>query len=81
MDDIKKRGRTAAQDKYDNANIETISFKARKGSRMRLKEASAATEQSVNGFIRNALNKAVNEATGSPMEGVKPKDNEVKEDE
>jgi uncharacterized protein (DUF1778 family) len=73
MEDTKKRGRTAAQDKYDKANVETISFKTRKGSRTRLKNAAEATGQSTNGFIRSTLNKAVQEITGSPMEASEPK--------
>ena len=68
MDKKKKSGRTAAQDKYDRENIETISFKTRKGSRLRLKEAAELSGQSLNGFIRGALNKAVQDVTGSPME-------------
>ncbi len=63
-----KRGRTSAQDKYDNANVETISFKARKGSRKRIVGAAQIMGQSTNGFIRVALNKAVQDATGEPME-------------
>lgn len=63
-----KRKRWAAQDRYDKENIETISFKARKGSRKRIVEAATATGQSTNGFIRSTLNKAVQEATGAPME-------------
>jgi predicted HicB family RNase H-like nuclease len=66
--DIKKRKRTAAQDKYDKENIETVSFKTKKGARERIKEAATATGQSTNGFIRSSLNKAVQEATGQPME-------------
>lgn len=68
MSENKKRGRTAAQDKYDAANTETVSFKTRKGSRARLVQAATATGQSTNGFIRQALNKAVQDATGAPME-------------
>jgi predicted HicB family RNase H-like nuclease len=64
----KKRGRTSAQDKYDKANVETVSFKTKKGARSRLKEAAAATNQSTNGFIRAALNKAVQDILGFPME-------------
>jgi hypothetical protein len=73
MDNVKKKGRTAAQDKYDKANVETISFKAKKGSRMSLKEAAASLGMPLNGFIRETLNKAVLEATGRPMEEAKPK--------
>ena len=64
----KKKGRTAAQDKYDKANVETISFKTKKGARERLKAAAAETGQSTNGFIRSALNAAVQAAIGEPME-------------
>ena len=64
----KKRGRTAAQDKYDKANVETISFKTKKGAREQLKAAATETGQSTNGFVRAALNAAVQEAIGEPME-------------
>lgn len=81
MEETKKRGRTAAQEKYDKANMETISFKARKGSRARLVEAAGAHGQSTNGFIRAALNRAVQEAVGSPMEReTPPSDAPTKED-
>ena len=65
-----KRKRWAAQDEYDKANIETISFKTKKGARIRLKQAATATGQSTNGFIRSTLNKAVESAIGVPMEYV-----------
>ena len=77
MEENRKRGRTAAQDKYDKNNIETISFKAKKGSRVRLKEAAAVAGQSVNGFIRGALNKAVLEATGEVMEYAPDKEGKI----
>jgi uncharacterized protein (DUF1778 family) len=67
-DNKPKRKRWDKQAEYDKANIETISFKTRKGSRERIKQAAFATNQSINGFIRSALNKAVQEATGTPME-------------
>lgn len=70
MDENKKRGRTAAQDKYDKENIETVSFKTKKGARLRLKEAAIATGDSINGFIRTSLNKAVEDAIGVPMEHI-----------
>lgn len=68
MDEKKKRGRTSAQDKYDKENVETISFKTKKGARLRLKEAATTMNQSTNGFIRATLNNAVQEAIGVPME-------------
>lgn len=68
MSESKKRGRTTAQEKYDSENIETVSFKTKKGARSRLKEAAIATNQSTNGFIRAALNKAVQDVLGIPME-------------
>ena len=68
MDERKKRGRTSAQDKYDKENVETISFKTKKGARLRLKEAATTINQSTNGFIRASLNKAVQEVIGLPME-------------
>ena len=74
MSEGKKRGRTAAQDKYDNANVETVSFKTKKGARIRLKEAATALGQSTNGFIRSSLNKAVRDATGRPMEDASPQE-------
>ncbi|MCL2517272.1 MAG: hypothetical protein FWF15_01790 [Oscillospiraceae bacterium] len=74
MTENKKNGRTSAQDKYDKENIETVSFKTKKGARMRLKEAATATNQSINGFIRTALNKAVEEVLGVSMEFVSEKE-------
>ena len=71
----KKRGRTAAQEKYDKANVETISFKTKKGAREQLKAAAMATGQSTNGFIRSALNAAVQNAIGEPMERDKEESN------
>lgn len=57
-----------ASAKHDKDNFQYITFKARKGSRERIVEAATATGQSTNGFIRSTLNKAVQEATGIPME-------------
>ena len=54
--------------KYDKENYQHISFKARIGSRDRIKEAAEATGQSVNGFIKNAISNAVMEAIGKPLE-------------
>jgi predicted HicB family RNase H-like nuclease len=59
--------------KHDKENFQYITFKARKGSRERIVEAAEATKQSTNGFIRSAVNKAVYEATGAPMEYVPDK--------
>jgi len=75
MSEKPKRKRWAAQDEYDRANVETISFKSKKGARIRLKQAASATGQSVNGFIRGALNKAVLGVTGAPMEHNEPGEN------
>ena len=57
-----------ASDRYDKKNFEYITFKARKGSKERIKQAAQAQGSSTNGFIRGALNCAVIEATGAPME-------------
>ena len=57
-----------ANAKHDKENFQYITFKARKGSKERLKNAATATGQSTNGFIRLSLNKAVQEAIGQPME-------------
>lgn len=54
--------------KYSKDNFQHISFKARIGSRDRIKEAAEATGQSVNSFIRTAISKAVMEATNKPLE-------------
>jgi len=63
------------RDKYDKENFQYITFKAKRGAKGRLKEAATAVGQSTNGFIRSALNKAVEDATGVPMEVV-PSGNE-----
>jgi uncharacterized protein (DUF1778 family) len=78
MDRQIKGGRTAAQDKYDKENIETVSFKTKKGSRARLKQAAEATGQSTNGFIRANLNKSVKDVIGVPMEYVESDSQEGK---
>ncbi|MCL1866413.1 MAG: hypothetical protein FWF82_03275 [Oscillospiraceae bacterium] len=54
--------------KHDKENFQYFTVKARTGSRDQIKKAAEATNQSVNGFIRNSLNKAVEEAIGEPME-------------
>lgn len=60
--------------KYDKENNQHISFKARIGSRDRIKEAAEATGQSVNSFIKAAISKAMMEAINKPLE---PTDDEV----
>jgi len=60
-----------ANAKHDKENFQYITFKARKGSRERIAQAATATGETVNGFIRKTLNKAVHDATGSPMEDSK----------
>jgi len=62
--------RKRANAKHDKENFQYITFKARKGARERIVEAATATGQSTNGFIRSTLNKAVQDATGAPMEYV-----------
>jgi len=57
-----------ASDKHDKENFQYITFKARKGAKERIVEAATTTGQSTNGFIRSAVSKAVQEATGKPME-------------
>ena len=59
-----------ANAKYDKENYQYITFKAKKGSRERIAQAAAATGETVNGFIRGTLNKAVFDTTGQPMEYV-----------
>ena len=66
MTDARKR----ANAKYDKENYQYISFKAKKGSRDRIAQAATVSGNSVNGFIRGAVNKAVIEVTGLPMEYV-----------
>ena len=60
--------RKRANAKYDKENYQYISFKAKKGSRERIAQAAEVTNDTVNGFIRGALNKAVEGAIGIPME-------------
>ena len=54
--------------KHDKDNWQYITFKARTGSKDRIVEAASATGQSINGFIRDAISRAVMEATGKTME-------------
>ncbi|MCL2003265.1 MAG: hypothetical protein FWG72_04575 [Oscillospiraceae bacterium] len=56
------------RDRYDKENFQYITFKARIGAKERIVAAATATGQSTNGFIRGVLNKAVEDATGRPME-------------
>jgi uncharacterized protein (DUF1778 family) len=60
--------RKRANAKHDKENFQQITFKARKGSKERLKEAATVANLSTNGFIRAILNKAVEELIGKPME-------------
>lgn len=63
-------GKTSAEskNKYRNKAYDRIDVIVPKGSKERIVEAATATGQSTNGFIRSALNKAVQTATGRPME-------------
>jgi hypothetical protein len=63
--------------KYDRENYQHISFKTRKGSRDRIKEAAEASGQSVNGFIKEAVSNAIMNAIGKPLE---PSDDEFAKD-
>lgn len=56
------------QYEYEAKKIDTISFKTQKGAREQLKKAAHASGKSMNGFIRDALNDAVTDAIGEPME-------------
>jgi hypothetical protein len=60
--------RKRANAKHDKENFQYITFKARKGARERRVQAAQVTGGSTNGFIRAAVNKAVLDATGQPME-------------
>lgn len=60
--------RKRANAKHDKENFQYITFKARKGAKDRIVEAAEATNQSTNGFIRSALNDAVQRITGKPLE-------------
>jgi len=64
MSDARKR----ANAKYDKEHFEYVTFKARKGSRARIKKAAEKAGDSTNLFIRKAVNKAVIDAIGKPME-------------
>ena len=63
--------RKRANAKYDKENYQYITFKAKKGSRERIAQAAEAAGETVNGFIRVTLNRAVEDFTGSPMEADK----------
>lgn len=70
------------RDKYDKENFQYITFKARKGAKERIVQAATATGQSTNGFIRAALDKAVQDATGVAMEPLQDeRDNAAVQDE
>jgi uncharacterized protein (DUF1778 family) len=60
--------------KHDKENFQYFTVKARVGSRDQIKKAAEATNQTVNGFIRDVLNKAVIEAIGEPMEKLTEKE-------
>lgn len=66
-----KQGKS--RDKHDKENFQYITFKARKGSKERIVEAAQSKDMSTNGFIREAVNKAVLDTTGLPMEDVPEK--------
>jgi len=67
------------RNKYDKENFQYITFKARKGAKERIVQAATVTGQSTNGFIRATLNKAVQDATGRPMEDAGERDKEDRE--
>lgn len=54
--------------KHDKENWQYITFKARIGSKDRIVEAANATGVSINGFIRDAISKAVMEVINKPLE-------------
>jgi len=67
MSEARKR----ANAKYKKANCQYITFMAKKGSRDRIVQAAAIKGVSVNGFIREAVDKAVEDTTGLSMEGAR----------
>lgn len=61
--------------KHDKENWQYITFKARIGSKENIDKAAEAAGLSINGFIRAAVSKAVEDTLGVPMEpvsGTKP---------
>ena len=62
--------RRRANAKYDKENYQYITFKAKKGSRERIAQAAEVKGETVNGFIRSTLNRAVKDATGRSMEEI-----------
>ena len=72
-------GKTSAEskNKYRNKTYDRIEIVVQKGGKSRIVEAATATGQTTNGFIRGALNKAVQEATGHPMEPEKEDSNDA----
>ncbi|MDR2648018.1 MAG: hypothetical protein LBB67_07860 [Oscillospiraceae bacterium] len=50
-----------ASKKYNAANFESITVRARKGTIETIKAAAAATGESVNGFLTRAINEALEE--------------------
>ena len=57
-----------ASAKHAKENFQHISFKARIGSRDRIKEAADATGQSVNSFIKTAISDAMMKTINKPLE-------------
>ena len=53
---------------HDKKNFQYITFKARKGAKEKIVQAAMAMGKSTNGFIREALDKAVQDVIGQPME-------------
>jgi len=73
---IMPKNKNEYQYKYEAEKIDTISFKAAKGSRPQLKRAALASGKSMNGFIRDVLNAAVMDVIGEPMEKANTEENE-----
>lgn len=63
-------GKTSAEvkNRYRDKAFDRIEVVVKKGGKDRLKQAAEEAGQSTNGFIRECLNKAVQDITGSPME-------------
>jgi len=64
VSDARKRSNS----KHDKENWQYITFKARMGSKERIAEAADAMGTSVNGFIRDAISKAVMDAINKSLE-------------
>jgi len=61
-------GKKRSNSKHDKENWQYITFKARTGSKDRIVEAAEATGLTTNGFIREAVSKAVMEAINKSLE-------------